>query len=81
MTAKRSKMGRPRKLAAEKMGATLNMRLDAETAKRLDALADKVRDSGMGRSTVARLCMLAGLELATRDPARVLLGLTRKERT
>ncbi len=67
-------MGRPPKPVDEKMGATLNMRLDTETAERLAALAETVRASGMGRSTVARLCMLAGLVLAERDPARVLLG-------
>lgn len=70
----RAKIGRPAKPADQKMGATLNMRLDAETAKRLDVLAESVRASGMGRSTVARLCMLAGLMLAERDVATVLLG-------
>ncbi|CAN5901149.1 hypothetical protein BH11MYX4_BH11MYX4_01860 [soil metagenome] len=73
-TKQKTKMGRPPKPADEKMGATLNMRLDVETAQRLDDLAHTVRASGMGRSTVARLCMLAGLAVAERDPARVLFG-------
>lgn len=77
-TNTRVRMGRPPKPEAEKMGTTLNMRLDVETAKRLDALAESVRASGMGRSTVARLCMLAGLALAAHDPARVLLGVKRR---
>lgn len=69
-TKPKARMGRP---PGRTFATSLNMRLDAETAARLDALAERVAATGMGRSTVARLCMLLGLDLAERD-VRALLG-------
>jgi len=63
-------MGRPPGRTFE---ATINMRVDASTLERLDALAEQVAATGMGRSSVARACMLLGLALAERD-LRALLG-------
>ena len=62
------------------MGAAIAIRLDRETEARLDALVESVQASGMGRSTIARLCMLEGLAIAEKDPARVLLGATKRSR-
>ena len=75
--AAKKKMGRPRKPADQKMSAGVNVRLDQETAARVDALAARVASSGMGRSTIVRLCLIAGLDLAEKDPGRVLLGVRR----
>lgn len=71
MASKKKKMGRP---PGRMFDTSINMRLDGETAERLQALADKVSASGMGRSSIARACLLAGLDLAEKDPGRVLLG-------
>jgi len=74
---KKAKMGRP---PGRVFGTSLNMRLDAETAARLDALAVQVEATGMGRSTVARLCMLLGLGLAERDVRALLAASTKRAR-
>lgn len=61
---KKSRMGRP---PGRTFDGTINMRVDAPTLARLDALAEQVAATGMGRSSVARACMVLGLALAEKD--------------
>jgi hypothetical protein len=51
-TQTKAKRGRPPKPEAEKMSATLRMRLDVETAERLDAFAG---GAGVRNGTLIRL--------------------------
>jgi hypothetical protein len=52
-------------------GVMLGLRLDADDAARLDALADRMLLGS--RHALARACLLLGLEAVERDPA-ILLG-------
>lgn len=57
-TKTRAKMGRPPLPEGQRKGDAVSIRLDPETARRLESLAERL---GLGRSTAARECMLAGL--------------------
>jgi predicted transcriptional regulator len=67
--SKAKTMGRPPLPEEQRKGEAVTMRVDPETARRLEAVAEV---AGLGRSTMARACLLAGLDLAERNPARVL---------
>lgn len=69
-TKTKARMGRP---PGRTFDGTINMRVDGPTLERLDALAEQVAATGMGRSSVARACMVLGLALAE-DDVRALLG-------
>jgi hypothetical protein len=70
-------MGRP---PGRTFDGTINMRVDADTLARLDALVAQLVATGMGRSSVARACMVLGLAAAERD-VRALLGAATPRRT
>lgn len=56
------RMGRPPKPEGERLDPVA-VRLDANTLARLDSLAER---QGIGRTVLARLCLLDGLDRAER---------------
>ena len=70
MASKRKRGGRPK---GRTFGEALHMRVDGDTLARLDALAEQIAPTGLGRSAVARLALIFGLAAAEVD-VRVLLG-------
>lgn len=63
---KRKAMGRPKLPEGERKDEAVTMRVDPETAARLVAVAKRL---GLGRSTAARECLVAGLAVLERKGA------------
>ena len=65
--------GRPPLPAGRRLGVMVGVRLDADSAARLDAIAERL-GGVLHRSQVARAALRLGIDLLDRDPTLLVKG-------